>query len=474
VSSRPWLLIAALFSLLALSARPAAAVPAVTISVPNPASGTVTINAKSRITGITAIQILVDKKRVGSCENPCAYQWDTTVLRNGKHRVKARAVRANGKAWASASPLIKVVNTPQTSGGGSTGSSTPPPTTGHPTPQPSGDPLSLILGPVLHRGAGDSLVAAYDAKEIDLGYKYASEFPEKPDSLIDSVYYDLAFVLYTAYYRTQDSYFLVQARRVARTWRDSANNQAIDGCLTHEARCDLLPPPRSLATLGLAVLALEANDSGAREIVHQHARLIEQHWVNTSGPWGLGNPIMPLSDPREAAYGLIALVASGLLGEDHSDTAKRLLDAILSHQQASGRWAGWLDDGSSYTNNFMVGLLMEALVFYDRAVGDSRILPAVQRGMDWLWSTQWVGPTMSFRYDAAGTVTDPSQVLNGLFLPAWGYAFMKTGNDTYREQGQLILRGLVEQGMDDDIWSVKQFDQVFRSSGQYLGYAYGG
>jgi hypothetical protein len=409
--------------------------------------------------------------RVAACAgSPCVHAWDTTAVANGTRQVVGRLIAPTGRTW-TAGVKVTVYNAV----------AVPPPAGSDPEPEPdaapdpapappaAGDPIALLLGPLLVAGSAEPVVARYDAVLVDLGHRYASAFPEWPEDLVSSNYYDLALVFYTAYHRTQDPYWLEQARRVARTWRDSPNNQAIPGYLAGDwSLGSLVPPPRSMATLGLAVLAVEAGDAQARAVVHLHARLIEERWVNSTGEYGLGNPVMPMGDQREAAYGLMALVTSTLLGEDHAAAARRLLDAILARQLASGQWQGWVEGGHVYTNNFMNGLLMEALALHDRVLGDARIVPAIERAMAWTWSTQWVAATQSFEYDAEGSDPTPAPALNGLFLPGWAHAYARTGQTAYREQGEQILRGLVERGLEE-IWGVKQFSQVYRSSGQYLG-----
>jgi hypothetical protein len=448
---------------------PAAAARAVTVTVPRTVSGTTTITVTTPRTPLAAVEILVDKVRVASCPgSPCIHAWDTTAHGNGVHRVRGVAIQSRRRSWAAA-VQVTVVNAAAVPPPAGTDPVPPPPAPSLEPPPSGGDPLAVLLGPMIPVGSSESLVARYDASLVTLGHEYAGEFPAQPGDLIGSSYYDLALVLYTAYSRTQDPFWLEQARRVARTWRDSPNNQAIPGYLAGNwALGSAVPPPRGMATLGLAILALEAGDDQARAVVHLHARLIEERWVNSDGEYGLGNPVMPMGDQREAAYGLMALVASTLLGEDHSDAARRLLDAILGRQLASGQWRGWLEGGHVFTNNFMNGLLMEALALYDRALGDARIVPALERALAWTWGTQWVPATLSFAYDAAGSDPTPAPVLNGLFLPGWAHAYARTGQAVYRDQGEQILRGLVERGLDE-IWSVKQFGQVFRSSAQYLG-----
>src|SRR5262249_23063441 len=71
--------------------------------------------------------------------------------------------------------------------------------------------------------------------------------------------------------------------------------------------------------------------------------------------------------------------------------------------------------------------------------------------------------------DSCGENTNPYANLSGLLLPAWGYAYAKTGNTTYLDQGTQILTGLVQIG-GGDIFGEKQVAQMFRSSPSYLGY----
>jgi hypothetical protein len=125
------------------------------------------------------------------------------------------------------------------------------------------------------------------------------------------------------------------------------------------------------------------------------------------------------------------------------------------------------------TVNYMNGILMEALIMYDRGIGDPRILPAMRKAVDWTWSTQWVAAAQGFHY-ADRVVpnwadTTPFPNLNGLLLPAWGHLYANTGDPRYLDQGNKILKGLVEVG-GQQIWGVKQFTQMFRSSSRYLGY----
>jgi len=88
----------------------------------------------------------------------------------------------------------------------------------------------------------------------------------------------------------------------------------------------------------------------------------------------------------------------------------------------------------------MTGILMESLTLYERVIGDERILPAIEKALAWTWSTQWVEEKEGFRYHSIKE-TDAIAALNGLILPAWGYAYSKTGKVQYLEQGNKIARG---------------------------------
>ena len=324
--------------------------------------------------------------------------------------------------------------------------------------------VATVAGPLSPLGSpADPDVSGYDLYALRRGKPIAAAFPSKPDDLVSSNYYDLALTLYTVYYRSGDPYWLEQARRVAGIWRDSPNNRNIDRYLAGDFSVGpTIPPPRSLSTLGLAILASEADDPQARHVVDDHARLVE----NVYGfQW---------SDPREAGYSLMALVASTVLGDDHRAGARQMLDVALANQKSDGRWEGTSDlvPAGPFVLNYMTGLLMEGLVLYDRAIGDPRIVPALRKGVDWTWSTQWVSRSQAFQYaniNSGSVNTQPAPDLNGLMLPAWGYLFSATGDTRYRDQGNQIF-----QGLSNVIPSVtgdeKHYAQIYRSSGRYLGF----
>jgi hypothetical protein len=328
--------------------------------------------------------------------------------------------------------------------------------------------LELLAGPLTPIGVPKS-AKMYDALQLTQGRIYAEGFPPPGiDSIASANFYDLALTLYQIYYRTGDPYWLTRARRVAIAWRDSDNLAAVEKLNADEIRSyeGGALSGRIMSTLGLAILAVESNDTRARKLVNEQC--LFQFW-------SVGKSALGYFDQRETGYTLMAFVAATILGYDQATNARRQLDIVLAAQRPDGRWATgiWptnIGPDSPLTMNYMTGILMEALILYDRAIGDQRILPAILKGLQWLWNTQWVSAAQAFQYtNTASDGTYPVAVLNGLLLPAWGYAYYKTGDPKYREQGNQILRRLVETG-GNEIHGSKQFAQMFRSSSRYLGY----
>ncbi|MEA2626981.1 MAG: hypothetical protein QOD06_3026 [Candidatus Binatota bacterium] len=424
--------------------------PQVTLTMPTSVSGSVTLlTSATDPAGVAVMDLELDGTWLGEFPSDSfSYEWNSNDVSDGRHTFEVAAYDTSGNvAYASAEFTVHNYVTR-------------PPTT---TVPPTSDPIEILTGPLTRIGTetGVPSAARFDQAAVAKGRTYADAFPAFPDRIWDSNYYDLARVLYQMHYRTGDAYWRDRARAVARTWRDDPMNQQIEAYLAgNESLRGSLPPNRSMATLGLAIYALEMQDAEARKIVHMHARLAERalHW----------------QDQRETGYGLMALVASTFLGDDHAANAKKLLDVILAAQKADGRWEspGGELVAVPFTLNYMTGILCEALILYDRVIGDARILPAILKSIDWTWSTQWLPAVKSFQYAnlTAGTVnTDPAPVLSGLILPAWGYAFYKTGDTMYLEQGNQIFQGLADSGTAE-IWSAKQYAQVYRSSASYLGF----
>jgi len=342
-------------------------------------------------------------------------------------------------------------------------------------------PLQILTGPVTPLGS-----TPYDKLQVAQAAIYApggsSGFPQFPNDNIESNYYDLALSLYLLYYRTGDAKWLTGARTVAQTWANDPYSLAGTSGI----------PARAYATLGLAVYYLDTGATQAKTVVNSQA---------ASGIRYFGTFDGINSDMREASYALMAMIASTIIGGDnHSADALKSLNSFLAGQKSDGRWQN-IDNCAVYGNppgctpavpagyytlSYMMGLVMEALIMYDRVIGDARIVPALQAATSWLWNTQWV-PTVpnssplfgAFKYAdiISGSVnTNPYANLSGLIVPAWGYLYSKTRTASYATQGQTILDSMVTAASQPGvagagIYNVKQFSQDFRSSPRYLGFA---
>lgn len=348
--------------------------------------------------------------------------------------------------------------------------------------KPPSETLGLLLGPLTRLDA-TAAVSPFDQVLLARGREFADAFPGTIDKDLsgdgrvdvgDYVFYDLPLVLYRIHYRTGDPAWRERARTVGKAWSEHPGNRRIAAWLAKDwsAWPQLVNQPRCMGTLGLAVRALEADDAEARAVVHHHARLLEATYLHGTYQ-SLDDPVMPLGDPRECGYALMALVAATLLGDDHRASAKELLDRIIERQRPDGQWlakdAKFPDGG--YSSNFMTGILTEALALYDRAIGDPRILPAIERNLAWTWRTQWVAAEQGFHYHSLGA-TQTDGILGALMVQAWGYAYAKTGKPEYLAQGREIIRGISERGFKE-IWGVKQYTQVFRASPLFFGYVAG-
>ncbi len=138
---------------------------------------------------------------------------------------------------------------------------------------------------------------------------------------------------------------------------------------------------------------------------------------------------------------------------------------------------------------FQVGLAMEALINYyelDLAEGntpDARIPLEIKKTLDWWSSTQYIPATHSLAYGAydvpenpylvPGTLFD-SPELNDLVATAYAWYWSKTNNTTYLNEGDDLFLHVFDTGGGGAggdggwTWSVKEFNQVYKWSFDYV------
>lgn len=254
--------------------------------------------------------------------------------------------------------------------------------------------LQLLVGPVTPIG-----VTGYDT--LHLTQSAAYETVDYSNGFWN--FYDRALALYILYYRTGDTRWRDAARAIASVWAhdnlnrgDGTNGMANDPL--HTGPLNMI----EFSTLGLAVYYLDTGDVEAANCVERHALWGQYLWPLFDRHDG---------DARVAAYSMMAMLAAHVLGlggtdtlgHTHAQAAALVLESFLSRQsgditgggtQTNSGWQNF-DSGAqvplgAYVSNFMNGLSAEALILYDRVIGDARIVPALKLWADWAWSTQWV------------------------------------------------------------------------------------
>lgn len=170
---------------------------------------------------------------------------------------------------------------------------------------------------------------------------------------------------------------------------------------------------------------------------------------------------------REVAFLMEALLRSRELGRPQTTRLTELVQAALGHLD---QWT--LSESSLYVHPFQVAVTSEALIRYNSAIGDARILPAISRAANWLWENAWDPERKAFVYvycrDASISPEcskGPAPDLNLLIAPLFGWLYHETGAAIWRERGdQIFAQGVSGAWLDGG----KQFNQNYRWSFDYI------
>ncbi len=298
-------------------------------------------------------------------------------------------------------------------------------------------PLNVLLGPLTAIGTSE-----YDTMEL----AQAAVWENWTLSDTNVHFYDGALNYYLLYYRTGDTRWSTRADFLA---KDISDFQMSTGAYTgFPSQLDgsgrSTFTGKDYTTLGMAIYYLRTGYGPALSSVRAQAS--GGNWYRS--PWSASNPN---ANTRDAAYGLMAMLTSTLLGGD-TDWTTSMATAVNAFMTGQGTDLtsgglqpndGWVtaDDGTQVPalqtlECFMNGLVMEALIMYDRVIGDSRIVPSIKRAVDWMWSTQWVptgGGTEADRITNTNTnATSTSSVTIGtgtkVFTVQSGLTCFPTGN----------------------------------------------
>lgn len=175
-------------------------------------------------------------------------------------------------------------------------------------------------------------------------------------------------------------------------------------------------------------------------------------------------------DDRSRARTLQAMIDATIVQAPYgtrymAGSLEKGMNDILSTQHADGSFGGtWYLGGQK---NFMVGMLLSALVRYHEEISpDARIPGALKRAVDNMWATSWVASAGGFKYVSVDSTregtrqSNPEPGLNGLILPAFSYVAYQTGNSLYQGYLTDILAGSRRNRPNWSNWAT-QFDQAY-------------
>jgi len=365
-----------------------------------------------------------------------------------------------------------------------------------PTPLPTPTPTPLPIPPIPPEPTTDAakiLALLGPTKSVTdtaaLGpdfARYDQIFLEKLPSTNtwEDNYYDRSVVYYARYARSGDATFLQKGHDIVLKYRK-----------------DYLEPnayklqPNWSQVRGLELHYLLTGDAASQKAV---AGIYAQGLAGFSRPiWGTP-PIPDLANPQssymenriqarclQAALSCYRMGASytGEYGEFTPATwpteLRNMLNQILSVQKADGSYS-WVQICGGQLN-YMVGMLNDVLIEYYRDFeADPRIPTAIQSANEYLWTTQWLAADAAFSYCSTLCAPNPFGTnvggkeaagdLNGLFIASFGWLYSRTGEQKWRDRGDLILSGLVSARWASNYSGSKNYNQAFSEAYRYFGW----
>lgn len=163
---------------------------------------------------------------------------------------------------------------------------------------------------------------------------------------------------------------------------------------------------------------------------------------------------------REISYALETHLAAESIGNPRIANFQNVVEVLFGHFD---QW--FLSKTATFVQPFMVALACEALIEYFDATNDSRVLPTIKMAIDAIWANSWDVASSSFLYYNNDGTTMTSPDLNLLIVPAFGWLFKQTGDESYRQKGDLIFNAGV---LGAYLVGGKQFSQNYRLSGKYV------
>ncbi|GJG86317.1 hypothetical protein tb265_14980 [Gemmatimonadetes bacterium T265] len=300
--------------------------------------------------------------------------------------------------------------------------------------------------------------------------RYESDFVKYADShwagdstSFDANFYDRAMIYYVWWARTGNATYLDRANKLALNAR------------TYLENTNYTPPSYNMMIDGVALHALVTGDQRSATTVAKVADVMG----NPNGWWAYvaGHLHDQDGDSRHSARVLSAVLDAYLLkvtsprGYDYAAILPPLMARILTTQGRYGafRWPGQCN----YNKPFMSGMVDDALIRYHVSFqADARIVDAVKRSVDFMWTHDWVASKPGFRYldaDCSNTNSGgtglPVSDLNNLISSGYAFVAQQTGDASYYAKGDAAFASGVYGAW---ITGSKQFNQEYTASYRFL------
>ena len=166
---------------------------------------------------------------------------------------------------------------------------------------------------------------------------------------------------------------------------------------------------------------------------------------------------------RETAYAIMAYLNQEAAGGARRSRLAPLVNQALAHID---QWC--VSNTAPFVRPFMMALTSHALIQYQEAVGDPRIVPAIKTAMDWAWDHTWLPDQQAFMYtdrvhSTGGMEAAPD--LNLLIAPVYAWLYRQTGESRFLQRGDAIFAGGVKAAF---LSGGKQFNQNYRRSIEFV------
>jgi hypothetical protein len=327
-----------------------------------------------------------------------------------------------------------------------------------------------VIGPYVSVRNASGLGGVFDRYERDFRTFDEQQWAATGPAWASIDYYDRAAIYYTRALRSGEKKYFDRAQEVALDYRHGyleANNFAIQA---HWSMMD-----------GVALHYLATGDEASRSAVGKIADL----FTGLKYREYVGD--MKLTDNRIQARYLVALLLANTIGapsvgigapvgvrggRDWAAELRRALPLILSTQDTDGAWRPACKETKPVTHPFTTGLLIDALIrYHDTFEPDPKILPAVQRAVDYLWTHDWLPRARAFKYVGGECPAEggpvPAPDLNNLIVNGFAWVYRETGDETYKQRADQIFAGAVTGAY---IAPAKQFNQQYSLAYRYLAY----